>query len=81
MHKTTRENIKNKAFCKQEQLLYAHHGRISSQLITERQQKLLHMEEGNSTMCESFLHVCLEKQRNMFVCLVSIMRYMVAMEV
>lgn len=80
-YKTTIENIKSKAFCKQGQLLYAHHGRVSSQIIAQRQQKLSHMEGGNSTICEPFLHVCLEKQRNMFVYLVSIMRYMVAMEV
>lgn len=71
----------NRKYKEQGQLLHAHHGRISSQIITQRQQKLSHMEAGNSTICESFLHVCLEKKRNMFVYLVSIMRYMVAMEV
>lgn len=36
---------------------------ISSQIITQRQQKLSHMEGGNSTICEPFLHVCLEKTK------------------
>lgn len=53
-HKTAIENIKSRAFCRQGQLQYAHHGRIPSQVITQRQQKLSPMEGGKALYVNPF---------------------------